>query len=180
MAKGFVMGVLVLTLASGLAQAQVYKCTRPDGTTEYSQLSCGASAKEVEIRAAPTSSPEDGSDRNRQAIAQSNALSSAVIAERNCVGRAEADILGPSNRRAAEYRQQINALNAQLAGAGSNLAGATSQAGIRSQISGLQQSMATDRASADAQVIAARQNCAAIRRAREDEIRRPVETASGV
>lgn len=180
MAKGLVMGVLALTLVSGLAQAQVYKCTRADGSTEYAQTPCGANAKEVEVRAGPTASTDDGSDRNRQAIAQSNALSSAAVAERNCVQRAEGDILGPSNRRAAEYQQQINALNAQLAGAGTNLAGATSQAGIRSQITGLQQSMAADRSSADAQVIAARQNCATIRRAREDEIRRPAETASGV
>lgn len=180
MAKGYLMGVLALTLTSGLAQAQVYKCARPGGGTEYSQSPCGANAEEIKVRAAPVASPDDGSDRNRQAIAQSNALSSAVIAERNCVARAEADILGPSGRRVAEYRQHIDALNAQLADAGSNLAGATSQAGIRAQISGLHQSMATERSSADAQAIAARQGCAEIRRAREDEIRGSGAATSGV
>ncbi|NYZ63006.1 DUF4124 domain-containing protein [Luteimonas deserti] len=174
------MGVVALALAAGGAQAQVYKCVRANGATEYAQTPCGENAREVEVRSPPTTSAEDGSSRNRQAIAQSTALSSAGIAERNCVQRAEADILGPSNRRAAAYQQQINALNAQLARADNDLAGATSQSGIRSQIAGIQQAMATDRSSANAQVVVARQECATARRTREDEIRRQTESAASL
>lgn len=174
------LGVLALALATGSVQAQVYKCVRANGVTEYAQTPCGDNAREVEVRAGPTTSADDGGDRNRQAIAQSTALSSAGISERNCVRRAEADILGPANRRAAAYQQQISALNAQLTGAANDLAGATSQSGIRTQIAGVQQAMATDRSGADAQVVVARQDCATARRAREDEIRREAMSASSL
>lgn len=165
---------LATMAAIGVTHAQVYKCAGPGGSTVYSQAPCGANAQEVQVRnsAPPTN---DGSDRNRAAVAQSVALSSAGIAERNCIQRAESDILGPSNRRIGDYQRQISSLNSQMARANNNLAGATWQTGLRNQIASLQQSIATERASADAQLLTARQNCGAIRRAREEEIRRPAE-----
>lgn len=165
----------LLAAASGSANAQIYKCKRADGSTEYAQQPCGADAQEVRVRTAPAASNEGAGSSNQQAIQQSTALSSAAIAERNCVIRAEGDILGPTNRRIAGYQSQIDGLNQQLATANNNLAGATWSAGIRGQIAGLQQSVASERTSADGQLTTARQGCASTRRDREAEIKRVAE-----
>jgi hypothetical protein len=43
---------IMLALAAATAQAQIYKCTGPDGTPTFSGTPCAKNAKEIEVRPA--------------------------------------------------------------------------------------------------------------------------------
>lgn len=164
---------MVLTMATclaGTASAQVYKCKGSNGETVYSQNRCGAGAQEVSVRETRPATPSSSETATRSAVFRSTDLSDASIAERNCVGAARSSIYAPVDARIAGYQRQIGDLNQQISRSRDNLAGATSESGIRGQITGLQQSISAERQTAETSMGAARQRCGDERRDREAAI----------
>ncbi|MGH8038927.1 MAG: DUF4124 domain-containing protein [Pseudomonas sp.] len=164
-------GMTFMALAcSNEAAAQVYKCKGASGEAVYSQRPCGAQAEEMKVRSSKAASSTAGEAATRAAVYRSTDLSDAAIAERNCLASSSSSIYQPVNSRIAGYQRQIGELNAAAARAKNNLAGATYEAGIRTQLAGLQQTIATERQAADASMNLARQRCANDRRERQSAI----------
>ena len=161
--------VLAMALSPTVAEGQVYRCKGPSGTV-YSQQPCSADAAPVAVRGTRAATPVEGGGDARDAIARSTAMSDAGIRERSCLSAASDRIYGPSNDRVADYQRQISGLNSQLSRTNNNLAGATAASGIREQIAGLNQAIATERVSADSQMGSARAQCAADRREAEQAV----------
>lgn len=161
------IGLAVGLLMAQGAAAQVFKCKGGNGETVYSQHPCGPQAQEMKVRAAKAPSVSAAEVANRDAVYRSTDLSDAAIAERNCLASSRASIYPSAESRIAGYQRQIAGLNASAERANNNLAGATLDAGIRAQISGLQQSITSEHQVADTAMNAARQRCADQRRERE-------------
>ncbi|KAA9003500.1 DUF4124 domain-containing protein [Stenotrophomonas cyclobalanopsidis] len=162
--------VLVLGVAlvvSPWSSAEVFKCKGASGETVYSQDPCSAGAAPMRLRSNRASTESAGEAANRAAVYQTTELADAGIAERNCLSSEQSRIYGPVNVRGQDVSRQIAALNRDLAKASNNLAGATYEAGIRSQIASLHQSQTADRTSADTQMAEARRRCADARSERE-------------
>lgn len=137
---------ILLALLPGAAAAEVYKCKGRNGESVYSQHPCDESTQPMALRVTRPASSADPD-------APPATAGSGLDAEQHCVSTAGASIYGPSNDRVASYQQQVAALHQQLAGAPDNAA-------IRGQVASLQQAIARERASANAQLGAARKRCA--------------------
>lgn len=146
--KGILLAVALMAGGAPLASAQVYKCKGASGETVYSQNPCAAGAEPMKLRSTRPSTESAGEASNRAAVYQNTALADAGIAERNCVQGERSRIYGPLESRSQQMGRQIAELNLQLATAGTQLAGATQDSGIRAQISSLQQSMSAERVAA--------------------------------
>ncbi len=152
--------------------AQVYRCTGSNGETVYAQNPCGAGAKEVNVRSNRGATRSSAEVATRTAVFRSTDLSDASIAERNCVASARASIFGPVDSRIAGYQRQVGELNQQLAAPRDNLANATYESGVRTQLASLQQSISMERQTAESSLTQARERCADQRRDREAAIER--------
>ena len=162
-------GALAIALLwPAAATAQVYRCKGASGETVFSQAPCGGDAQEVKVRASRAATAVDG--EAPRAVAGPD-LSDGPIAERVCLQNREAPIIRSSNQRLADYQRQISGLNSRIAQANNNLAGATWEAGLRSEIAGLQQAAASERASQATQLAGVRTQCAEERRRVEDDRR---------
>ncbi|WP_337054999.1 DUF4124 domain-containing protein [Pseudoxanthomonas sp. USHLN014] len=160
MKRSALAAVAVLAFVAGGAHAQaVYKCKGKDGGTAYQSSPCSPDAQPVKVQGTRAATLTEGEIANRQAVFKSTDLSSAGIAEQNCLSAANSRIYGSSNQRVAEYQAQISRLNARAARANNNLAGATFESGLRTQIASLQQSIAQERSAADTSMNAERQRC---------------------
>lgn len=167
--RSFAIAAMML-LPCAAATAQVYKCKGSNGETVYAQNPCANDSKPHDVRSGKAATVTPGEAANRQTVFKSTDISDAGIAERNCLNAARSRIYGPSEQRIAGYERQMQALNREAALARNNLAGATYQAGIRSQVAGLQQSATSERVSADSQMTSASQQCAETKRRQVDAI----------
>ncbi len=163
------IGTAALSLCSP-ATAQVYKCKGASGEAVYSQRPCGPQAQELTVRATKAASVSAGEAANRSTVFRSTDLSDASIAERNCVASSRSSIYSPVDSRISGYQRQIAELNAAASLAKNNLAGATYESGIRTQLAALQQSISSERQAADASMSQARQRCADERRDKQAAI----------
>jgi len=161
---------LLALFACDLANAQVYKCATSAGTV-YSQQPCGATAVEVKAPRAPRVDP-DALARQHAAVFQSVDVNNASYAEQSCVRAAENSVLGPANQRIAGYRQQIAALQRDMGRANNNVAGATWVTGLRTQIAGIEQAIATERTAAASRMDGERNRCAEQKAKAVEEIQR--------
>jgi hypothetical protein len=161
---------LVALLFAGPAMGQVYKCKGKSGETVYQQDPCSPSSQPLNMRGTKPATRTQAEDQTRTTVFRSTDLSDAAIAERQCVGSATNAIYGPSNDRVAGYRNQIAGLNREIANLNNNLAGATAATGLRGQINGLQDSIATEQSTAAQLADSATQRCADARRASERAI----------
>jgi len=169
--KGKAVMAMILLGCAPLASAQVYKCKGASGETVYSQNPCAAGAEPMKLRSSRSSTETAGEASNRAAVYQNTELADAGIAERNCVQGERSRIYGPLESRSQQVGRQVAELNRQLAAAGTSLAGATQDSGIRAQIASLQQSLSAERVAADTQMSNAREQCASVRRERERTVR---------
>lgn len=169
--KGKVVMAMMLLGCFPLASAQVYKCKGASGETVYSQNPCAAGAEPMKLRSSRSSTETAGEASNRAAVYQNTELADAGIAERNCVQGERSRIYGPLESRSQQIGRQIAELNRQMAAPSNNLAGATRDSGIRTQIASLQQSLSAERMAADTQMASARERCASTRRERERSVR---------
>ncbi len=157
-----IIGALLLGPLPSTAQT-MYKCTDANGVTAYSQLPCSTNPdKQTEITVKTTAPPElsDGelagiADRDRRVR-----TADANYREDACVRAGIDSSWRIHNRRIADYDQEIAVLQTDTRRAKNNLAGATWQAGLRDQISVLNQLIAAERASADADATQVRKDCA--------------------
>lgn len=162
--------VLLAMLAPGAAMAQtVYKCKAADGSTVYAQQPCGkdAEAREVKGQGVPS---DVGDTSAREAMARNTATRNSAMTEDSCVASATQRAWRPANANIRTHEQRIAALNADIRRANNNLAGATWQAGLRQEIAGLQQAIATERATAQSLESTGRQQCADARKQRDEQI----------
>lgn len=171
--------IACLMIVAPCAMSQVYKCKGSNGETLYSQNPCTRDSKPHEIRGTKAATLTEAELINRQSVFKSTDLTDAGIAERNCIGSARSRIYGASDSRVAGYERQIQALNLQASRARNNLAGATYDAGIRNQIGSLQQSISTERSSADAQMSSATQRCTDARVRQDEAIERKYAPPKG-
>lgn len=170
---------LICTLGGlvGPAQAQVYKCTGSNGETVYAQNPCGAGAKEVTMRPSRGAARSSAEVATQTAVFRSTDLSDAAIAERNCVSSARSSIYTPVDNRIAGYQRQLAELNRQLVAPRDTLANATYESGVRAQVASLQQSISSERQTAETSWAQAQDRCADQRRDREAAIERKYDAA---
>ncbi len=117
--------LLLLTyLVSGAAVAgtTVYKCTKPDGSVVFTETSCGNNAKEVDT----SSALRTGTSPNVQGVSDRAAMAEI---DSDCAAR-DRNIRDASDR-------DLNVLQHDMRRSANNLAGATRDTGIRSQIDGV-------------------------------------------
>ncbi|WP_353085458.1 DUF4124 domain-containing protein [Stenotrophomonas sp.] len=164
------IAIAAMLLLPCAATAQVYKCKGSSGETVYSQNPCARDSKPHDVRAGRAATATPAEAANRQSVFKSTDISDAGIAERNCLVSARKRIYGPSDQRIAGYERQVQNLNREASLARNNLAGATYDAGIRNQLSGLQQSITAERVSADSQMSTATQQCAETKRKQVEAI----------
>ena len=142
-----ILVAMLLVLVPGVSGAEVYKCKGRSGESVYSQNPCDATAQPMALRVIQPATPVE-------AISTPGLPPTEGAAEQaHCVETAGASIYGPSNDRVATYQQQVAALQEQFVASPGNTA-------IRGQITHLQQAIARERASANAQLSAARTRCA--------------------
>ena len=103
--------IVVVTLASPLAQAAMFKCTSPDGTVAFQAVPCQGSAKEE--RSEARTNP--GAVRPAGVTAASDGAGRVQIAQ-DAQERAVADREETQRRdRCRNYREAIDRQSAQLA-----------------------------------------------------------------
>lgn len=144
---------VVLLLAVSVAQGQaMYKCKTASGRTIYQQQPCAGSATEVErreIKADPAGDAQAGVSA-QAAMMRGVAMTDIDYETSACMGSASRRVFGPMERRVANLEGEKQALLRQTQQANNNLAGASWESGLRSQIAGLDSAIATERAMADA------------------------------
>jgi hypothetical protein len=155
----------------GLASAEVigqsvYKCVDDRGTTVFSQRPCAEDPAKVETvdtsRALKTGT--GGAVAEQSEFAQMNQL------RRRCDDR----VTAVANRYGGEYgriSREIASLEARSARTYNNLAGATLESGLRSQIAGLTAERGTLKAAEAQELSSVREQCRVDEQAEEDRQR---------
>lgn len=146
--------LLAIAFAAPCEAQQVFKCTRPDGTLEFSQQPCGAQAEELTIRAHEPNAADRlqaGARLRPSAVSLDGDFRLCVERERRAVAGINSSI-GANQRRIAqlEYRARF---------ANNNLAGATYEAGLRQEIASLHEANATLRATAEESFARGEERC---------------------
>lgn len=179
--KRSILAILCCAACCASAAQTVYKCT-VNGTTTYSQQPCAKDSRAMKQTTYDSSAPIHSSgsamsagstEDQRAALSKGVAMSQAGIDESSCIIAAENSIYGPSNNRIAELRSRRAGLEAKAATANNNLAGATYESGLRSEMGSIDTAISTEQASAAAQASAARAQCADQRKRQEDAINKP-------
>jgi hypothetical protein len=175
MVRMLVCGLLLWTGA--VSGQTMYKCKGADGTYAFTQQPCADNAEAIELKVvAPPPEAIESANREFQVRA---GLTSLQYEERNCIDRARRSVYDSVDRRISGHRQRIRRLEAELQTANNNLAGATFGAGIREQIAGLHQAIATEQSSADSMFTAAEQRCVDARLRKEEEARTAAAATGG-
>lgn len=175
-----VLALVCVAMPPAVAAQKVYRCKDPKGgPTIYSQTPCssdGTGQEEIEVKTAkpPERTPEETA--RVEAMQHNRVMGNIVDREATCIRVSSDNVWRPANARIRQYEQQISQLEADTRRARNNLAGATWEAGLREQISSLQQMIATERQTASTQEIAARRECAEQRKAAEDKLATPAPT----
>lgn len=146
-----------LLLPTAATAQTVYKCTT-NGQTAYQQQPCADDAKSTELRFRDNNADPLSNDAYLR-MSRNVKLNDINRTGDECVAEANRRIWYQANRRIARLDQQINRLRLNIQRANNNAAGASWEAGMRSEIAGLEQAIATERTSADALVMEAEQRC---------------------
>jgi hypothetical protein len=123
--------VLIAAASAAHAATSIYKCMKSDGSTVFSPAPCGANAKTVDTSRALMR----GTAPNLQGVSDNAALS-------RIDGDCENRILAIGNRYHDEYAEvgrEENRLRWELGASTNNIAGATRDNGIRSQLAAITQ-----------------------------------------
>ena len=160
----FLAVLYLLVLPGALAAQTIYKCAGAHGVQVFSQVPCGVEAEEVQLRVA------EPTEADRTAAAQRLARPGVVALdgdERVCLDRAHRTAHDSPSRQLRAYRQRLAALERRARYTNNNLAGATLEAGLREEIAGIHQAMATIQMSAEQAYQAGAQRCRDQRARRE-------------
>jgi hypothetical protein len=141
---------LVLILAGAPAQT-VFKCTDANGISAYSAKPCSEDpAKVTEVAVRKEKDGDPGAARaNFDAMRRSNDWADIQRNAETCVRGARERIFGMSNQRIAGLNSEIARMEQGISMATNDVTGATWANGLRQQIAGIQQAIATERTSAD-------------------------------
>lgn len=146
-----------LLLPAAAPAQTVYKCTI-NGQTAYQQQPCADDANATTLQFKQRKEETAGTDAYLR-LSRNVKLNDINRTGDECVAEANRRIWYQANRRIARLDQQINRLRLNILRANNNAAGASWEAGMRSEIAGLEQAIATERTSADALVMEAEQRC---------------------
>ena len=151
--------IFILACFCGPAVAQVaYKCTSPDGSIVFSQYPCGKNAQKIDVSGAQRhGTPSDAVGE----IANSVAIQDIDISCRHRID----SIRGEFDYQIRPLRRRIRELRSSMNYSADNLAGATRDTGIQTQMSGLDARIAALESSRDSQVASTRADCETQKRA---------------
>jgi hypothetical protein len=154
---------LFLLLAALPATAQtIYKCKGASGRIEYQQMPCANEAATIESREVkapgPASASTGGLDARTSMTRQVEATRLEESVQR-CISAASANAYRAPERRIKQLEADKARIQADIRRANNNLAGASWEAGLRSQIGSIEAAIATERSSADNIFNQARQRC---------------------
>jgi hypothetical protein len=172
--------LLLLLLLSATVEAQtIFKCAGANGQTVYQQTPCANEAATIEQRTirerTPTEETTSGPDA-RTSMARNVELSRLDTTLNRCLSAARARSYSGADARTAQLEAQKNQLLQDTRRANNNIAGASWEAGLRSQIAGIDSAIATERSAADALFNSERARCQdEARQSREDAERRFAE-----
>ncbi len=171
-------GIILAVIANPSAAQKIYKCITPQATV-YSQLPCSSSGDQTElvIKQAPPPQRTEAEIANMEAIQRNANVASAAYREQLCRRGASDNAWRPANAAIARHEAQIRTHEAEIARARNNLAGATFQAGIREQISTLNQLITTERGNALARESEGQARCAEQRAETERQAQQKSSTA---
>lgn len=145
---------LLICTSSTVAETKIYKCVGANGTVVFSQNECGKDASVVEIRDHSRPAQSSGNDA-LQAIADRATLSGL---ETDCSAK-NTSINANFDARIEDVHRQIARLREDMEYSRNNLAGATRDTGIQTQISGLETRLASLETARDAQIASAQASC---------------------
>ena len=169
---GAMLVALALAMPTESTAQKMYRCKSAGGATIYSQMPCAGDGKdqqEIEVKATRASERTPEEVAAMETMQHNRTMGNIANQEATCI-RARADnIWRGANARIQQHEQQITKLEADTRRARNNLAGATWEAGLREQISGINQLIAMERQTASTQEIEARRECAAQRKAAEEK-----------
>jgi hypothetical protein len=171
----WIIVLVALTAWSDCSAQTVYKCKDKNGAPIFSQQPCASDPAKVETLEVKGIGKADPEAARAQKDSEDASFVSRSIdrKERECVENRVRPIQSSSNARVSGYQQRIDGLQIQTTRAKNNLAGATWESGIRSEIAALQTSISTERASADRLVSDAVAACAEERKRSEDRANLP-------
>lgn len=155
-----------LAMAAPVAAQTVYKCTDANGNPVFSQTPCSPQAEELHLRVIEPTAADRAAAADRLSRPSSVGLDGD---ERVCMERAHRLAYDGPNRQLRTYRQRLAHLERRTRYTNNNLAGATLEAALREEISGIHQAMATVQMSADQTYQAAAQRCRDERARREHQ-----------
>lgn len=168
------MLVLVAAVMSSDLWAQtIYRCKDAHGSTIYSQMPCtsdGKGQEEIELKNEKSAERTPEESARVEDLQRRGAMVSIASREAACIRNGIDNVWRPVNARIRQHEGQISQLEADTRRARNNLAGATWEAGLREQISGLHQMIALERQTASSQEIEVRRRCAEQRKAEEEAL----------
>lgn len=149
--------LIAILLPSTLTAQTVYKCT-VNGQTAYQQQPCDDNARAEQLEFKARKEDTVGTDAYVR-MSRNVKLADIENAQQQCISNARDRIYSQANRRIAGLDAQIVRLRQRITVAANNMAGASWEAGMRSEIAGLEQAIATERTSADGLFMDAEQRC---------------------
>ena len=168
--------LLIFLACSTASHAQtVFKCAAAGGRTVYQQTPCADEASTLEarpIREQSASTQPGGAPDARTAMARNVELSRSEDELSRCLGSARVRAYSGADARTADLQAQKRELLNRTRFANNNMAGASWEAGLRSQIAGIDAAIATERSAADALFSQQRQQCLEENRQRRADAQR--------
>lgn len=151
--------ILFLAILPVVATGQtVYKCT-VNGQTAYQQQPCADNARSEQLQFRQSGDTTQTNNDAYQKLSRNVKLTDIANDADECMTTARSRVWGQANRRIARLDAQIQRLRYNIQRANNNAAGASWESGLRSEIAGLEQAIATERTSADGLVMEAEQRC---------------------
>lgn len=177
--------ILFLVMLPAMSDAQtVFKCTS-NGQTAYQQQPCADNARAEALQFRQSGDTTQTHNDAYQKLSRNVKLTDIANDADECMTAARSRVWGKADRRISRLSAQIQRLRLNILYANNNAAGASWESGLRSEIAGLEQAIATERTSADGLVMEAEQRCieqrdqrtdaAQTQFAREDEARQAAE-----
>lgn len=163
------MLVAAMGVCASVGAQTIYKCTAADGTTMYSQMPCGKHEKKIELK--PDRKPDAFARSQIRALNQYRQENDMDRREASCIQELSSAQINNSDRRISDLQGELRRLNVRIRYANNNLAGATYESGLRTQMGATQSSIATERASESAALSNAHRVCAERRNGWEADAR---------
>lgn len=147
----------VLLAASDASAQKVFKCVDKNGTTVFSKEECGSDAKAINLGAASRNAAPVGSSSALTEISNAAALAGLDSECRSRLDSIDRDLSG----QIGDQQRQVAILRRDMDYSFNNLAGATRDAGLQTQIAGIESRIAALETARTTQLANAQAQCEA-------------------